>query len=95
VIRHVILIRVNPSATPERIEAVRAALAGLASPGRTGFTMGPDLGLRPGNMDLAMVADFDDTESYRAYDQDPEHARIRQDLIAPISAGIERCQFEI
>jgi len=95
VIRHIVLARFNQSATPAAVEDIRAALAGLAGPGRTSFTMGPDLGLRPGNMDLAIVADFIDTDAYAAYDTDPEHDRIRRELIAPIVERLERCQFEL
>ncbi len=65
----------------------------MSCPGRTAFTMGPDLGLRPGNYDVAIVADFDDVDSYQAYDTDPDHDRIRRELIAPISERMERCQF--
>jgi hypothetical protein len=57
--------------------------------------MGTDLGLRPGNLDLALVADFESVEAFTAYDQDEEHGRIRRDLVAPVTDRIERCQFEI
>ncbi len=94
-IRHVLLVRVNSTATPERLEQVRSELAALDVPRRIAFAMGPDLGLRPGNMDLAMVADFEDTEAFAAYDRDPEHDRIRRELILPLAERIERCQFEL
>ena len=94
-IRHVLLVRCNAAATPQRIEEIRLALAGLACPGRRSFSMGVDLGLRPGNMDLAMVADFDDERAFRLYDDDAEHDRIRKELIIPIAGGLERCQYQI
>jgi hypothetical protein len=94
-IRHIVLFKLNASATPEAVEQIRAELAGLSCPGRHGFTMGPDLRLRDGNMDLALVADFDDLEAYRAYDTDAEHERIRRDLIAPVAERIARCQFQL
>jgi hypothetical protein len=94
-IRHIVALRLNGSATPERVARIRSELAALDVPGRVAFTMGPDLGLRAGNLDLALVADFDDVESYRAYDADPEHDRIRRELIAPIAERVERCQFEL
>jgi hypothetical protein len=95
VIRHVVLFRLNASATAERVEQICSELAGLTCPGRTAFTMGTDLGLRPGNLDLALVADFESVEAFTAYDQDEEHGRIRRDLVAPVTDRIERCQFEI
>ncbi len=94
-IRHIVLIRLNESATPAGVERIRAELAGLTCAGRTSFTMGPDLGLRPGNMDVAIVADFEDAAAYAAYDCDPDHDRVRRELIAPVAERLERCQFEI
>lgn len=94
-IRHIVAFRLNATATPEQVERIRSELAGLTCPGRVAFTMGPDLGLRPGNLDLALVADFEDLDAFAAYDQDPEHNRIRQELIAPITERIERCQFAL
>jgi hypothetical protein len=95
VLRHIVLFELNDSATAEKIAEIRAQLVALAFPGRTSFTMGPDLGLRPGNFDLALVADFTDVDAYQAYDADPAHDRIRRELIAPVTARIERCQFEL
>jgi hypothetical protein len=94
-IRHILLVRCNHTATPDKLEEIRMALAGLDCPGRTNFSMGPDLGLRPGNMDLAMVADFDDEQAFAAYNDDPEHDRIRKELIIPVSERFERCQYQI
>jgi hypothetical protein len=95
VIRHIILVRANAGATPEKLDQIRAELAALDCPGRTSFSMGTDLGLRPGNADWAMVADFTDADSFAAYDRDPEHDRIRRELIAPVTEAIERCQFPL
>lgn len=94
-IRHIVLFRLNQTATPERVEQIRAQLAALPCPGRTSFTMGPDLALRAGTMDVALVADFTDVDAFRAYDADPEHDRIRRELIAPIAERLERCQFAL
>ena len=94
-IRHILLVRCNHTATPDKLDEIRMALAGLDCPGRSHFSMGPDLGLKPGNMDVAMVADFDDEPAYQAYDRDPEHDRIRQQLIIPIAERFERCQYRI
>jgi hypothetical protein len=94
-IRHVVLFQFADRATPEQLEEIRARLAQLDAPGRTAFAMGPDLGLRDGNMQVAMVADFTDVEAYQAYDADADHGWIRSHLIAPIAERLERCQFEV
>jgi Stress responsive A/B Barrel Domain len=95
VIRHIVLIQLNDTATPEAVEGIHDALTALVAPGRTSFTMGADLGLRPGNMDVAIVADFEDAEAFGAYDRDAAHDQIRRKMIAPVSSRLERCQFQI
>jgi hypothetical protein len=95
VIRHIVLLRLNDSATTAQVDDIKAQLLALPGPGRIAYTMGPDLGLRGDNMDVAIVGDFEDVDAYMAYDRDPEHDRIRRELIAPIVSHIERCQFEI
>jgi hypothetical protein len=92
-IRHVVLIRFEAGVEPGRVEGIMSALKAMRGPGMTGYSIGTDLGLRPGNTDLAIVADFADEESFARYDADAEHNRIRRDLIAPIAASVERCQF--
>lgn len=94
-IRHIVLLELNDAATPERIAEIDRQLTALACPGRTAFAMGVDLGLREGNMDLAIVCDFTDADAFGAYDTDGEHNRIRADLIAPITVRVERSQFEL
>lgn len=86
------LIRFKPEATPEQVDRVVAALRALRFDGLLAFTIGRDAGLRDGNADLAIVSDFADEGSYRAYDTHPEHERIRRELLAPIVARAERCQ---
>ena len=34
-------------------------------------------------------------DAYRIYDADPEHNRIRQEMIAPFSVLVERVQFRL
>lgn len=92
-IRHVVLIRYRSPVPAQQVDDIRAALDALPAPGRITLSMGVDLGLRDGNMDLAIVADFVDEDSYRTYDRDPAHERIRREMIAPIAERMERCQF--
>lgn len=94
-IRHIVLMATNETATSEAVAEIRAALAALDAPGRVSFTMGPDLGLRAGNFDIALVADFEDEAAFFAYDADADHDRIRREMIAPITVRLERCQFHL
>ncbi|MGE3288881.1 MAG: Dabb family protein [Pseudonocardia sp.] len=61
------------------------------------FTLiaGRDLGLRPGGASFAITVDFPDEQTYRIYDADAEHNRIRRESFAPICELIERVQFRL
>jgi len=87
VIRHTVVFRFAEGTPAERVQAIREALMGL--PGRVpevrSFSCGGDLGLREGNADFAIVAEFDDEDGWRAYQDDPEHQRIIRELIAPVT----------
>jgi len=87
VIRHTVVFRFAEGTPAERVQAIREALMGL--PGRVpevrSFSCGGDLGLREGDADFAIVAEFDDEDGWRAYQDDPEHQRIIRELIAPVT----------
>ena len=67
---------------------------------RTGFfaatsrTKGANAGLVDGNADFAVVATFDDVDGWRAYDTDPDHVRMKVELIKPRLAQRTALQFE-
>jgi hypothetical protein len=56
---------------------------------------GPDLGVNEGNADFAIVADFDDADSYLAYRDHPAHVDVVKRSIAPISSQRRAVQFEL
>lgn len=93
-IRNVVLARLKDGVKDEDVRAMIAALRQIRTPGLVSISVGQDLGLRDGNWDVAVVADLQDAESYRQYDSDPEHNRIRRDVVAPLVERIERCQIE-
>lgn len=95
-IRNVVLGRVRPGVSSDEVEKALQLLRDLRVEGLE-FTLlaGQDLGLRPGGASYALTVDFPDEESYRAYDRDPEHNRIRAEAFAPISEVIERVQFRL
>jgi Stress responsive A/B Barrel Domain len=93
VVRNVVMIRCKPGTTSEDVARLEAALRAIDFPERTNFSMGEDLGLRDGNMSLAILADFPDEDAYRRFDADEEHNRVRQELILPIAQAVERCQY--
>jgi hypothetical protein len=48
---------------------------------------GPDLRLRDGNGDYALVASFRDRARWDAYQADPRHKAFVHDFVAPIQAS--------
>lgn len=94
-VRNVVLIRCKPGTGTEQIDALEAALRAIDFPDRTNFSMGEDLGLRDGNMSLAIVADFCDEDAYRRFDAEEEHNRVRRELLAPMAESVERCQYRV
>jgi hypothetical protein len=95
-IRNVVVGRLKDGVTPEEIEPGLQALRDLKVDG-VEFTLvaGVDRGLREGNASYALTCDLVDDDAYRTYDADPEHNRIRREMIAPLSVSVERVQFRL
>ncbi len=85
-LRHIVLFRWNEQATQERRQDALAGLAALPGqvPQVRAFRFGADAGLAEGNFDLAVVADFDDEDGYRAYATHPAHVALVTEVIRPI-----------
>jgi Stress responsive A/B Barrel Domain len=95
VIRNVVVGKLREGVAPEDAEKALDAIMALDPPGCLDMKVGLDAGLREGNWDFTIVADFADVDSYRAYDTDVEHDRIRRELFAPISEQIVRIQIDV
>jgi Stress responsive A/B Barrel Domain len=93
-IRNVVLVKLKAEHDATEVADIQDGFRSLDCPGTLSYTIGDDLGLRDGNWDFAIVADFEDADAYRAYDQDAEHNRVRARL-APIAEQIARTQFEL
>jgi Stress responsive A/B Barrel Domain len=96
-IRHVVLFAWIPEATDkqkqqvlEELRALPPLLTGLRS-----FHAGPDAGIIEGNFDFAVVADFDDAESYLAYRNHPAHRAVVEQVTKPITKERVAVQYEI
>lgn len=95
-IRNVVVGRLRPDADRSRLEEFLTAMRGLRVDGaQLSLTAGADLGLRDGTWDFAVVVDLADEDAYRRYDEDPEHNRIRAELIAPIAEQVVRVQYAL
>ena len=93
-IRNVVTVKLRTDADAARVEDLLGALRRMDCPGTLSYTAGIDAGLREGNWSLAIVADFADAASYRGYDADAEHNRLRAEL-AELAEGITRVAFEL
>jgi antibiotic biosynthesis monooxygenase (ABM) superfamily enzyme len=96
-IRHVVLFTWTQDMTEEKEKQATAELTALAQtlPGLRAYHAGPDAGIVEGNFDYAVVADFDDADSYLAYRNNPEHQDIIRRLTAPNMATRASVQYEI
>ena len=95
-IRNVVMGRVRPGVGVDEVERALQALRDLTVEGvEFRLLAGADLGLREGGASYAITVDFVDEEAYRIYDADAEHNRIRREVFAPMSAQIERVQFQL
>ncbi len=101
-IRNVVLGRLRETTDQAKSAADSAALdeglAGIAAlrfAGLLSMHTGRDLGLREGGWSFAITNDWADADSYRVYDEDAEHNRLRRELFAPICEELARVQFTV
>lgn len=80
--RHVVIIRWTEPPSQDVLAEFGAALDALARESGTvrSFGHGSNTGERAGNADYCLIADFEDIEGWRVYDQHPAHALPRQFL---------------
>ena len=93
-IRNVVLAKLKTGYDVAEVEQIQQGLRNLDCPGTRLYTVGSDAGLREGNWDFVIVADFEDTAAYQGYDEDTEHNRLRSRL-APFIDQVARAQFEL
>ena len=96
-IRHVVLFAWIPEATGKQKQQVMEELRALPPllTGLRSFHAGPDAGIIEGNFDFAVVADFDDAESYLAYRNHPAHRAVVEQVTSPITKERVAVQYEI
>ena len=101
-IRNVVVGRLRQADDPAQQAAdaalLQEGLAGMAAltfPGLLAMTVGSDLGLRDGGWSFAITNDWRDADSYRVYDADEEHNRLRREVFAKICQDIARVQIQI
>jgi hypothetical protein len=96
-IRHVVLFAWIPEATEKQKRQVAQELGALPPllTGLRSFHVGPDAGIIDGNFDFAVVADFNDADSYLAYRNHPAHRAVVEQVTNPITKERVAVQYEI
>jgi hypothetical protein len=96
-IRHVVLFTWDEEMTDDLERQLAAELTALGPKlaGLRSYHAGPDAGVIEGNFDFAVVADFDDAESYLAYRNHPEHQEIIGRISQPHVKSRASVQYEI
>lgn len=93
--RHTLMIRFTKEASKEEKKALFDGLAQLPKVIDVirRYEFGPDLGLGADNPDMALVADFDSENDWRAYRDHPAHEVVSRELVAPIAKDLIRVQY--
>lgn len=96
-IRHVVMFRWSETATEEQKQAALEQLDALRErvPGIRRLSFGTDLGVQPGNFDLALIAEFDDVAGYERYRDHEAHQTVVTDYVRPITAERAAVQHDI
>lgn len=96
-IRHVALFTWDDEMSDELEQQLAAELMALAPrlKGLRSYHAGPDVGLVEGNFDFAVVADFDDADSYAGYRDHPDHQEIVGRLSRPHTTSRAAVQYEV
>ena len=94
-IKHVVLIKLKPEASPEQINRMIAGYNSMrdAIPDLLSWSMGPNL-RNDGDYEYAMVAIVEDAESLRRYVDHPLHKEVARELGRPIFETREIADYE-
>lgn len=95
-IRHVLLIRFKVGTDNTAKEAVRAAFETLPEliPQVQSYSVGLDLGLLPGNADLAVVAEFASDADFLEYSQHAAHAEVIYPVCGEVMESYSTAQYQ-
>lgn len=94
---HLVTFTWRTAVTNDDVVAVIESLTSLPDqiPELLSYHFGPDLGLREGNADFAVVALLESAQTLPAYLDHPEHVRILRAFIAPLIATRQAVQIEL
>jgi hypothetical protein len=96
-IRHVVVFTWSADADAARRKTTVEALRRLREDvgGMTELVVAEDAGLRDGNADTVLIADFPDAEAYLHYAQDPVHLAVIAEHVRPWLAQRSSVQYQV
>lgn len=92
---HIWSMTFTDTTTSEQRDAFITAMNELPAKidGVSSFRAGTDLVLNPGNYDVAIVAEFTDTDAWKSYIEAPAHVAFVTDHVTPLCASWGAIQF--
>ncbi len=86
---HIVIFNWRDGVASKDVDALRAAIDRTLPllNGVQSFRHGPDLQIRPGNGDYALVATFANEDAWRGYQDHPAHKALVSDFVAPLRKG--------
>jgi len=96
-IRHIALFRLKEDAPADARQSLEEGLFQLAQTISeiSTYDFGGDLGLRDGNFDFGVVADFESESDFKAYVNHPDHQAFIKDRLTPVVADRVSLQFDV
>ena len=94
-VTHIVIFTWAPGVSSEQIAEFGSEMDRMAAEFSATMSIrhGPDLALREGNGDYALVASFADHAAWSAYQAHPRHQAFVRDFITPIQASRLTIQF--
>ncbi len=93
-ITHVFVAKLDPQPPAGVMSSWLGDLSRLRIEGMQRLVAGRDLGLREGNWDFAVAADFEDVDAYKRFADDPDHKAISAKYRAKFASAVGRVQYE-
>jgi len=96
-IRHVVIVKFLPEVDHSLIDTIGARLGSLVGriEGMRSMRVERDLGISERASDMCIIAEFDDVDAWRAYQEDAEHLEVARGVIAPATESRSSVQLAI
>jgi hypothetical protein len=96
-LRHVVMFKLKDGAPADALTSLEAGLQVLPQSISeiSSYRYGSDLGLREGNFDFCLVAEFEDAGAFARYVVHPDHQAFIKDRLTPVVSERVSVQYAI